>query len=106
MDDAQREALIATLKNLGRLSPRARWLAGVHTGLATTSGTVDVKRWAGVAGAEYPAPFGGSGRVEHIEARTAAAQERPADPAGARVEGAGTVRGQPAAGQARSAALL
>ncbi|MEE8107251.1 MAG: hypothetical protein V3T86_17080 [Planctomycetota bacterium] len=85
MDDAQRDALIATLKKLGHLSLRARWLAGVHTGLASTSSTVDVNRWAGVAGAEYPAPFGGSGGVQHVEERTAAAQERPSDPA-ARIE--------------------
>jgi len=81
MDAAEREALIATLKKLGGASPRAAWLAGVHTGLASRSGTVNTDGWA--AGGRYPAPkiaFGGFGRAAHVEDTTKATLDRPDDP--------------------------
>jgi len=44
IEDYEREALVASLVELGKTSPRARTLASVHQGLAARSGAVDVER--------------------------------------------------------------
>jgi len=84
MEQSERTAIIAALKRLGKVSPRARWLAGVHEGLAGTSTTVDVRRWlepqvrggkGTTGGGVYTAGF-----ASDIESRALAAVERPKDP--------------------------
>ncbi|MHC4822371.1 MAG: hypothetical protein ACYTDX_11745, partial [Planctomycetota bacterium] len=55
MAPAERDALIEALARLGRASPKARWLAVVHTGLASSAGAVDIREWKS-AGAKYEAP--------------------------------------------------
>lgn len=87
MDDKDRDALIAALRQLGDKSVRARWLAGIHQGLSGKSSTVKLEKWAAArGGAQYPAPaFGGYGRTGYVEDKTTAAEEHPDDPA-ARIE--------------------
>jgi tetratricopeptide (TPR) repeat protein len=85
MDAAERDKLITALKAVGEKgSPRAKWVAGVHTGLAGSSTMVNVKGWTkGRAGGVYPAPdltFGGFGRAGHVEDKTKALEEKPTDP--------------------------
>ncbi len=55
MEKAERDALIAALNRLGANSPRARWLAVVHEGLAGESGSIDLDAW-GRASREYVPP--------------------------------------------------
>jgi tetratricopeptide (TPR) repeat protein len=85
MDAAERDALIATLKRLGDASPLARWLAVVHQGLATRSGSVDAKGWAGpAADGSMPAATLGpdwAGLESKLEFETRAAKSNPADAA-------------------------
>jgi len=45
MDKTERDALIGALTRLGENSPRARWLAVVHQGLAGDSGALDLDAW-------------------------------------------------------------
>jgi len=84
MDEATREALLATLKRLGGGSPLARYLSVVHGGLAERSEVVNTSGAAtpGVGGT-YPAPAGwyrGPGLASHIESKAAAAEARPEEP--------------------------
>ncbi|MGQ0615127.1 MAG: hypothetical protein ACT4PV_15450 [Planctomycetaceae bacterium] len=82
MDPEERAALVATLRKLGEASPLARYLAGVHQGLAGGATALDPQAWGGErGGAEYPdVLFGGGGRESHVEERAAAAEARPTDP--------------------------
>jgi len=75
----ERDTLIATLKRLGEKSVRAQWLAGVHEGLAGSSGTIKVEEWSGAGASPVPA-FGGGGVPSYIETQARAAYERPKDP--------------------------
>ncbi|MCZ6572242.1 MAG: hypothetical protein O7C98_03625 [Planctomycetota bacterium] len=83
MDQAERDALLATLKRLGAGSVRAQWLAGVHQGLGGASASVDVKAWSRQRGSG-PAParaFGGGAlAASYVEKQARAAYERPKDP--------------------------
>ncbi len=80
MDAAERDALLATLKRLGEMSPVARYLAVVHGGLAEKSATVDAKGWES-GGGTYEAPwYATPGLAERIESRAEAAAARPEDP--------------------------
>jgi len=80
MDAADRDALLATLKRLGELSPVARYLAVVHGGLAERSATIDVKGWES-GGATYEAPWYASPSLEQqIEKKAEAAAAKPEDP--------------------------
>ncbi len=45
MDKSERDSLIGALTRLGENSPRARWLAVVHQGLAGDSGALDLDAW-------------------------------------------------------------
>jgi tetratricopeptide (TPR) repeat protein len=81
MDATDRDALLATLKRLGELSPVARYLAVVHGGLAEKSTTLDVKGWEG-GGAPYEAPWYATPSLEaQIEKRAEASAQHPDDPA-------------------------
>ena len=55
MEPAEREALIAALMRLGGKSALARWLAGVHQGLALRSTSVDASKWTEGGGSYAPA---------------------------------------------------
>ncbi|HEX5135691.1 MAG TPA: tetratricopeptide repeat protein [Planctomycetota bacterium] len=80
MEAADRDALLATLKRLGELSPVARYLAVVHGGLAEQSRTVDTKGWEG-GGGTYQAPwYATPGLAAQIEKRAEDAAARPEDP--------------------------
>jgi len=81
-DAAERDALIAALKRLGDGSSLARWLAGVHSGLAAKSSTVDPKAWAEArASGAYPAPaLRDLSYDAEAEEQARAAYENPEDP--------------------------
>jgi tetratricopeptide (TPR) repeat protein len=83
LEPTERDALIGTLKRLGEASVRARWLAGVHQGLAGTSTVVNAEAWSGLATARRaPAPAFARGALpSHVEEQARAAYERPKDPA-------------------------
>ena len=85
MDEKERAKLIATLQRLGKDSPIARWLAGVHKGLGGESERLDVKGWAEPKGATlsrtarrgvYSAPV----QTSDVESKALAAAEKPKDP--------------------------
>lgn len=83
METGERDALIGALKRLGDGSPLARWLAGVHAGLATGSDSVDAKRWAEATkdGPPQAKPTkGGDALVTEAELRARTAYEKPKDP--------------------------
>ena len=83
MDATEREALIAALKRLGESSKLARWLAGVHEGLAARSEAVDPSGWAGAADASTPveAPTDAELLSAQAEYQAEAAAQNPEDPA-------------------------
>ncbi|MHC4448748.1 MAG: ATP-binding protein [Planctomycetota bacterium] len=89
MPQDERDKLLAALKNMGKESVRAQWLAGVSTGLSAGSGAVKLEGWSKErAGAEYPAPklaFGGYGHATHTEDKARAVEQKPQD-AGARLD--------------------
>ncbi len=69
LPEDERENLVAALERLGGGSPRARTLAAVHRGLATSSSVVDAESWAEALAGEYsPAPVQDA---ELLEARIA-----------------------------------
>ncbi|MDJ0974961.1 MAG: hypothetical protein QNJ98_10915 [Planctomycetota bacterium] len=82
MDAAERDALIAALKRLGDSSALARWLAGVHKGLAGGSGSVDATGWMD-ADPTQPSPTAVPQDVElgaEVERRAREAYEQPESP--------------------------
>jgi len=89
MPQDERDKLLAALKNMGKESVRAQWLAGVSTGLSAGSSAVKLEGWSKErAGAEYPAPklaFGGYGHATHAEDKARAVEQKPQD-AGARLD--------------------
>ncbi|MEZ5966853.1 MAG: hypothetical protein R3F56_23640 [Planctomycetota bacterium] len=85
MPATEREALVGALGRLGEVSPKARTLAAVHGGLGVRKASVDVERWAKAfddagGGATY-APAPGRSELEaRLDAKSAEAQVKPADP--------------------------
>jgi hypothetical protein len=78
LDAAEREALLASLKRLGDGSLLARWLAGVHQGLAGGSTVVDAGAWSG---ASYPAAAAPArDHAAAVEDTAAAVAAHPDDP--------------------------
>ena len=84
MDAAERDALIAALKRLGKDSKLARWLGVVHEGLAGTPSDVDVRGWPKDADLEALALEARkqyeSGLTWRVEERALAAEADPSDP--------------------------
>jgi tetratricopeptide (TPR) repeat protein len=78
MNATERNALIDTLDRLGDKSPVARWLAGVHRGLAARTSKLDPSAWS--AGASYPAPPPDEGMVWTAEDKARSADAHPEDP--------------------------
>ncbi|MDA1195264.1 MAG: hypothetical protein O2894_08770 [Planctomycetota bacterium] len=81
--DAERAALIGALKRLGGASSLARWLAGVHGGLAASPDLVDAEAWEEARRTgTYPAPVRSEDPlVLRAEDAARAAEIRPEDPA-------------------------
>jgi tetratricopeptide (TPR) repeat protein len=81
MHEGEREVLISALRRLGDGSALARWLAGVHQGLASGSTAVDPGAWSSAAGS-YPAPVrDGHTLSSRAEEEARRAYENPDDPA-------------------------
>jgi len=80
MDASERDALIATLERLGESSVLARWLAGVHKGLAAKSTAVDPAAWTGRHRVPDPVPDADT-LAARAEYQAAAAEASPEDPA-------------------------
>ena len=82
MAEPERQALIGALKRLGGNSALARWLAGVHSGLAAKPGTVDAAAWAKARkDGTYPAPRTvDAPLVTRAEDMARKAHENPDDP--------------------------
>jgi hypothetical protein len=82
MDMSERTALIDALKRIGKDSTLARWLSGVHGGLAAKSDTMRPEEWAR-AQPRTPVAGLGSGVAldKEAERRAQEAYEKPEDPA-------------------------
>ena len=82
MADEERKGLIAALKRLGGDSALARWLAGVHSGLAAKPQSVDAAAWAKARkDGTYPAPRKvDEPLVARAEEMARKAYENPDDP--------------------------
>ena len=80
MEGAERDALIAALERIGKTTPRARTLAAVHRGLASSSQSVDVDAWVRPASHETLEKQGRSTLESRLEYSSAATQARPEDP--------------------------
>jgi hypothetical protein len=69
MDEAQREALLAALANLGQTDARARTLVVVQRGLSARSTAVDTEAWSGaLSGAPADASRGVTGGASYAAA--------------------------------------
>ncbi|MHC4815547.1 MAG: hypothetical protein ACYTFN_20925, partial [Planctomycetota bacterium] len=81
IDAAGRDALIATLRRLGKSWPRARTLAAVHHGLTSKSDAVDVATWSqALKGTTKPTPVEWTALESRLEYQAAASRTRPDDP--------------------------
>ncbi|MHC4471631.1 MAG: hypothetical protein ACYTDY_18680, partial [Planctomycetota bacterium] len=67
MEEAERDDLIGALTRLGKTSPKARWLAVVHRGLADKSRAFDLASWV-KARKEYEA-FAAAKGLSELETR-------------------------------------
>ena len=78
MGDSEREALLGSLAELGKTSPRARTLAQVNRGLAAGSATVDVAKWgeAMAGGASYSAAMDPAALKNRIDSAAKAAESK------------------------------
>ncbi len=81
LPEADRAALVAALERLGGTSALARWLAGVHQGLAAPSKVVDPGAWdpAGAAYGAVPPGLADQGLLAAIEERARRLEVQPED---------------------------